>query len=100
MYGFLCECTGGSDCAVNAFADALGHVITSSGPDQLGRIMNGSFMSDERGVQLDASFPDDCLLSDYYNPEYIVNFVTQLEASETSEEETALSEAMAEEVSA
>lgn len=50
------EQPGGGDCAVMDFLQAYGHVAAMSGWIKLGRMENGSFVSDEHAVRVDYPF--------------------------------------------
>lgn len=50
------EQPGGGDCAVGPFLDAYGHVAAMSGWYKFGRMINGSFVSNEHSVKVDYPF--------------------------------------------
>ena len=52
------EQPGGGDCLVAPFLDAYGHVAKMSGWAKIGRMSEGTFVSDEHAVQVDLPFGD------------------------------------------
>ncbi len=69
------EKPGGGDCAVNFYLDAYGHVASMSGPNKIGMIENGTFVSDEKAVEVDLPFPVKKAEKIFFHPEEIAKFV-------------------------
>ncbi len=72
------ELPGGGDCVVNMIPTAMGQVVYSSGPMQLGRMDGDHFVTDEKDTVVDAAFPEDVKPSDFFDPSYIAEFVRSL----------------------
>ncbi len=71
------EKPGGGDCAVSYYLDAYGHVASMSGPYKIGMIENGTFVSDEKAVEVDLPFPVKKAEKIFFNPEAIAKFVRE-----------------------